>query len=130
MKKAIVIIIFLSIFSSGWGCNAPTFENLLDAIEQVESGGKNAVGDGGKAFGAYQIHKIYVDDVNRISKKNYSYADRNCKKKSREMVTIYLKHYGKGKSLIDMARIHNGGPRGHKKKCTVKYGEKVKKALR
>ena len=51
--------------------NAPLseygFEDLMDAIEQVESGGNaNAVGDGGAAIGAFQIHKIYVDDVNRI----------------------------------------------------------------
>ena len=39
-----------------------TFDDLLDAIEWVESkGDPAAIGDGGDAVGAYQIHKIYVD---------------------------------------------------------------------
>lgn len=106
-------------------------DNLLDAIRQVESGGRNVTGDGGKAHGAYQIHKIYVDDVNRIlGRKAYTYADRMDRKKSRQMVTVYLNHYGKGLSLIDKARIHNGGSRGHKKKATLKYAEKVRKAMK
>ena len=94
-----------------------SFDRLLDAIEQVESSGREKViGDGGNAHGAYQLHKIYVDDVNRIlGRKVYTYADRMNRQKSRQMVTIYLNHYGKGLSLIDKARIHNGGSTGHKK---------------
>jgi hypothetical protein len=30
-----------------------------------------------------------------------------------------------GKSLLDMARIHNGGPRGHRLKATQKYALKI-----
>ena len=37
----------------------------------------------------------------------------------------YLLHYGKGKSLIEKARIHNGGPCGDKKKATVCYARKI-----
>ena len=45
-----------------------TFDDLLDAIEWVESkGDANAIGDGGE-LGPYQLKKIYVDDVNRIRK--------------------------------------------------------------
>jgi len=97
-------------------------EDLLNAIEQVESGGdSNAVGDGGAAIGSFQIHKIYVDDVNRIliiwrDKLNeifanyhtlhpdpnniksfdfepYTYEDRYNKKHSRFMVFVYLTYY-------------------------------------
>ena len=47
--------------------SSATFEDLLDAIESVESGGNaNAVGDNNRAVGSFQIWKIYVDDVNRI----------------------------------------------------------------
>jgi len=103
---------------------------LLDAIRQVESGGRCVVGDSGKAVGVYQIHKVYVDDVNRIlCKKVYTYADRNDEAKSRKMVELYLTHYGKGKSQLDMARIHNGGPNGHKKQATLKYAEKIKSCM-
>ena len=106
-------------------------ERLLDAIRQVESsGGKYTVGDGGKAVGAYQLHKIYVDDVNRIAKTKYTYIDRMNEAKSRQMVRLYLAHYGKGLTLLDMARIHNGGPRGHKKDSTIGYAFKIERAMK
>jgi hypothetical protein len=110
-----------------------TFDNMLNGIELVESGGDPwAIGDGGEAVGSYQIHKIYVDDVNRILDKRmivhrdfpFTYKDRYDPKKSREMATIFLKHYGG--STEEMARKHNGGPQGHKKKATEKYWAKVK----
>ncbi|KKN71388.1 hypothetical protein LCGC14_0421100 [marine sediment metagenome] len=106
----------------------PTFDDLLDAICQVESGGRaDAVGDGGAAVGAYQIHQIYVDDVNRIMRiwsdkyqsyidngrltkavpvqidnedvYQFSYEDRRNEQKSRAMTSIYLNHYGTAERL-------------------------------
>ena len=118
----------------------PTFEDLLDAIEQVESGGDaDSVGDNGRAVGTMQIWKIYVDDVNRILGKNwYSYGDRGNREKSREMVTVYLRHYATAKRLgreptfEDMAAMHCAGPNGYLQKdelAVKKYLEKVKKEL-
>ena len=106
-----------------------TFEDLLDAIEWVESGGRWwAVGDDGKAVGAYQLHTIYVDDVNRIiCAKAFLYADRTDTVKARQMTAIYLKHYGG--TFEEMARKHNGGPQGHRKPETLAYWEKVKNRL-
>jgi len=106
-----------------------SFLDLLDAIEWVESkGDADAVGDNGNAVGAYQIWKIYVDDVNRIlGKKIFTYEDRWNKEKSRGMVATYLSHYGG--TFEEMARKHNGGPQGHKKESTKKYWEKVKERL-
>lgn len=123
-----------------------TFEDLLDAIEQVESGGDpNAIGDNGQAVGNFQIHKIYVDDVNRIEKTNhtskyyspnqYEYYHRENPYCSRSMVQIYLEHYatkkriGREPTFEDMARIHNGGPNGWKKESTKPYWQKVKREL-
>ncbi len=116
-----------------------SFDNLLDAIEWVESrGDADAVGDNGDAVGAYQIHKIYVDDVNRILIKAlreptlYSFDHRYDPEYSRMMVEIYLSHYGtyerlgRAATLEDMARIHNGGPNGWKKPSTEAYWELVK----
>ena len=106
-------------------------DKLLDAIRQIESsGGKFNVGDNGKAIGPYQLHKIYVDDVNRIYKTRYTYEDRKDEAKSRQMVTLYLAHYGKGLSQVQMSRIHNGGPRGHKKQATLKYAQKIEREMR
>jgi hypothetical protein len=104
-----------------------TFSDLLDAIEWVESKGDPwAVGDNGDAVGAYQIHEIYVRDVNRIGLlgHNFDFQDREDPVKSRKMVTIYLKHYGG--TFEEMARKHNGGPQGHKKESTKAYWLKVK----
>ena len=92
-----------------------TFDDLLDAIEWVESKGEaDAEGDWVQWFnretaffegeyrgiGSFQIHKIYVDDVNRILRNRnkdrheialqYTYDDRYNKAKSREMVRLYL----------------------------------------
>lgn len=108
-----------------------SFNDLLDAIATVESNNDpNAVGDKGEAIGVYQIHKIYVDDVNRILRyPAFSYADRQDARKSRSMASVYLRHYGKNKSIAAMARIHNGGPKGHKKKSTLQYWQKVRKVL-
>ncbi len=112
-----------------------TFGDLLDAIEWVESKGKvDAIGDDGAAVGAYQIHKIYVDDVNRIwedlfhdDAPVFAYSERTSRTMSRWMATIYLKHYGG--TFEEMARKHNGGPQGHKKESTKPYWEKVKARL-
>ncbi len=145
--------------------NSPTYEKMLDAIEQQESGGDpNAVCDDGCCVGAFQLTKIYVDDVNRIMKwqmKNwrkivedadsvgsfipakyndekiyaFDYADRWNKYKSELIVRIYLNHYATEKRLSriptyeDMARIHNGGPDGWKKKSTEAYWELIKARL-
>ena len=113
--------------------------NLLDAIEETESNGKaDAVGDNGKAVGSFQIHKIYVDDVNGFSSEKFTYEDRKDKVKSRKIVKLYLEHYGKayekktGKTATNevLARIHNGGPKGYNKEATKKYWNKIDKALK
>lgn len=119
-------------------------EKLLKSIKMVESNGnKNAKGDYDKknkeyrAIGSFQLWKIYVDDVNRISNKKFNYEDRYDENKSKEMVKIYLNHYGKryerltGKIATDevLSRIHNGGPNGWKKEATIKYWNKVKKEM-
>jgi hypothetical protein len=107
-------------------------DKLWAATIKVESNGKaDALGDGGKAIGIAQIHKICVDDINRIvSTPLYTYEDRLDPIKSREMWEIYLYHYGW--EVMDspekLSRIWNGGPTGYKKKSTLAYWEKVKKA--
>lgn len=125
-----------------------TFANLLDAMEYVESKGKaDAVGDGGAAVGSFQIHKIYVDDVNRIIAKrglrtpDFTYDDRLDPFKSRIMVTIYTEEYTdiragqifqntfKIERFEKAARNHNGGPWGWRKESTIAYWELVRARL-
>jgi hypothetical protein len=101
-------------------------ERLLDAIARIESHcDPNAVGDGGRALGAYQIHHIYWEDGTRLLGVDWPHRDATDLKKARRVVKAYLLHYGEGKSLIEMARIHNGGPCGYKKKATLPYARKI-----
>jgi hypothetical protein len=123
------------------GRDAFTFSDLLDAIEWVESKGKaDAVGDNGNAVGSFQIWKIYVDDVNRIlrlqgEEKTYFYRARQVRSSSREMVTIYLKHYGRESRIgrevtcVDMAAMHCAGPDGYRQMDEPKVKNYVKKVM-
>lgn len=138
-----IIIAVIAIIATN--CNAIELNSrLLNAICNVESNGNaSAVGDNGKAVGAYQIHKKYVTDVNRICKIKgfkirFTFADRYNSHKSRIMTAIYLDFYGKvyekkqGKIATAeiLAKIHNGGPNGWKKQATEKYWRKVEKRLK
>jgi len=137
MKKLFVVLLVAMFAMPVFAVNVD--ERLLDAIAIVESeNNDHAVGDNGNAVGRYQLWRTYVDDVNRISHKNFSYDDRRDPVKAREMVRIYLRHYGRvyerrtGKQATSevLARIHNGGPRGYQKTATLKYWMKIQKALK
>ena len=113
---------------------------LLHALKMAESGNRSrAIGDGGKAVGVLQLHKVYVDDANRIiGKKVYTYADRYDVKKSEEMTKVVLTHYGKcyerktGKRCTDevLARIHNRGYSRWNDKLGERYWKRVQKFLK
>lgn len=105
---------------------------LLRAIIMVESkGAHNLVGDRGKAVGILQIHKIMVDDVNRIKGVDmYSYEDRLDPDKSIEMYYVYMNHYCENETDEIKARRWNGGPKGDRKESTAKYWRKVEHQLR
>ncbi len=105
-------------------------ERLLDAIAQVESrSDPNAVGDGGRAIGVYQIHRPYWQDGTRILGVDWAYRDAADPVKARQVVRAYLRHYGRDRGLLEMARIHNGGPKGHEKKSTRDYARKIEAIL-
>ena len=108
-------------------------DGMLDAIRIVETGGlrdpNNAVGDNGRAIGAYQIHYAYWKDaVDYDPSIGGKYSDCKDPKYARRIVRSYLSRYvPKGGWNIDtVSRIHNGGPKGHNKSATRKYAEKVK----
>jgi hypothetical protein len=120
----------------------PDIERLIDCLEAVETGGtpeaeRDAVtGDGGAALGRLQIHRIMVDECNRIMRRAvWTYADRSDRQKSRDMCGVYLRHWGErlpapirtngGKMLLALARLWNGGPQGWLKPQTVGYSRKV-----
>ena len=129
------------------------FSDLLDAIEQEESGGNpNAVCPNGCCVGAYQITRDCVDHVNGILRGNsawasdvqYTYEDRWDRAKSRSMTETYIDFLSKKQINADpqlssycpllvwfemAARIHKGGPDGWEKADTIPYWERIKKRL-
>jgi hypothetical protein len=105
-------------------------ELLLDAIATAESHNNCRVtGDGGEAAGPYQIHRAYWADGTKFLHVNWSYKQASDPAKAREVVRAYLLHYGQGCDLLEMARIHNGGPNGHKKQCTLEYSRRIARIL-
>lgn len=116
--------------------------DLIEAIIYVESrGNDSAIGDRGKAVGCLQIHPILVREVNRILRRNdiplvYTLEDRYNREKSIEMFNIIAEQYEccEDYTFVDyaekVARRWNGGPRGDKKRATIKYWNKVNNQLK
>ena len=64
MKKLILLIIFAPIINVEAEVN---LKEISDVLKQVETlGNTKSIGDGGKAYGVLQIHKIYVDEVTNV----------------------------------------------------------------
>jgi hypothetical protein len=117
--------------------NSLTIMTLIQALILVESNNNDrAVGDDGLAYGCLQIHKIYVEDVNRIlGEDKYVHVDAFDRHDSIDMFITYTSHYatytrlGREPTPEDFVRIHNGGPNGWKKPATKKHWNKVKDIL-
>ena len=105
---------------------------LLDAMYTVESNrGKITVGDNGKAIGPYQIWREYWHDAVEFDKTiGGKYEDCMNKAYAEKIVRAYWKRYApKGATIEQLARIHNGGPQGHKRTATLKYWNKIVKEM-
>ena len=136
----LVIYTFLCVLTALSVNAVEVSDKLLLALKMAESGCKSdAIGDNGKAVGILQLHKVYVDDANRIVGYNrYSYSDRYDVRKSEEMTRIVLTHYGKhyerktGKRCTDemLARIHNRGYSQWNDRLGERYWKRVQKFLK
>jgi len=109
-------------------------DDLLDAIRFVESGDREIVpdGDGGKAIGPYQIWRVYWLDACEYDPSLKTRGYEACREEAyaRRVVIAYMSRYGRGKSAEGLARIHNGGPKGHRKSATVEYWAKVRREMK
>jgi hypothetical protein len=106
-------------------------EAFWKALHQVETSGRFGAikGDGGAALGGLQIHRAYHADsgvpgpYEQVS--DLSYA--------RKVATAYFKRHApeawERGDVITLARIHQGGPRGHHKAATLAYSRKVVAAM-
>ena len=113
---------------------------VLALIMQESGGNDHAIGDHGASHGPLQIQKECIMDVNRYRKskgwKQFKFPE-DCydRQKAEACLIIYTRIYanekrvGRPPTLEDYARIWNGGPNGYKKQATLKYWDKLKKAL-
>jgi hypothetical protein len=109
------------------GARSPT-RNLL---EGSASGGKWPWADSelrqraGAALGPLQIHRGFHRD-SRVPGPYERVADLAY---ARKVATAYYKRYAPGAwergDVVALARIHQGGPRGHQKAATLPYARKV-----
>ena len=110
---------------------AMNLNNLITALMIVESAGNDhAIGDNGRALGPLQIHRGVVLDVNRITGSNYRHSEMTNRVAARAVCEAYLRHYGRGKTTEQQARIWNGGPTGDRKPVTLAYWRRVQRNLK
>ncbi len=106
-------------------------DKFFRAIHTVETSGRTGaiVGDGGRALGPYQIHRAYWAD----SRVGGQYEQVAHEPYARRVVTAYLTRYAReaiaNGDLETLARIHNGGPRGHQRATTLNYWHRVRRHL-
>ena len=109
--------------------------SLLNAIRRVETGGhpnggRDTRGDGGRSLGPYQIQRSYWRDAGMPG----SYGQVRDRRYAERVMRSYWERYcpralARG-DLETLARVHNGGALGARKRSTVAYWHKVRKELR
>lgn len=109
---------------------------MLDGIRAVESGGERypafAVGDGGRSLGPYQISYGFWRDAAAFKPELAEGTWAMCliEEYAEKVVLAYwAKHAPDMPSWENLARIHNGGPRGHGRAETAAYWRKVEKQI-
>lgn len=102
---------------------------LLSALIQIESGGNDLAKGRHGELGALQIKPILVRDVNRIMGTHYAHGQVTNRAIASFIAKSYLAHYGRNLSDESLARIWQGGPKGHRKTSTRAYARRVMREL-
>ena len=109
---------------------------LLTAMCEVESNGDcSKIGKVGE-LGCYQIRECFwIDALEHDPSIGGEYEDVIDREYAEKCIHAYWDRYATEKRLgrpvtdKDRARMHNGGPKGHKKTSTIKYWNKIQKVL-
>ena len=140
----LILSLFVAAAASGQGYLISQEE--FSAIQGAESGGcrdpLNAVGDSGTSIGPYQITRGYFSDAASFNpsllnggKTWESTKGPGSLEFSQMVMQSYSNRYctearlGREPTFDDFARMHNGGPNGHRNPNTLMYLEKVKSFL-
>ena len=137
--KYCAIIVFLTIVATLEGSETGKVSRhvkLLAAMCEVESNGDcSKIGKVGE-IGCYQIRECYwIDALEHDPSIGGEYEDVIDREYAEKCIYAYWDRYATEKRLgrpvtdEDRAKIHNGGPNGHKKDATMKYWNKIKKEL-
>jgi len=110
---------------------------ILETLRAVETGGERdpdrAVGDSGKAIGAFQVWRVYWVDACEYdpSLRARGYQAVTDREYAERVVIAYLSRYARDWSIDTIARIHNGGPAGatKRRKATDGYAAKARRAF-
>ena len=139
----ILTMLFVGTFSAFAGNNLDSdavdssqsdyWENVMNAIIQVESGG-NSKAKSGSSVGAMQITPLLVAECNNIlrsrrSKKRYKLSDRLSVKKSKEMFLLIQSKCNPLRNIEQAIRSWNGGIH-YSVKRTQRYLERVLKVMK
>lgn len=126
MKTSIFVFFTMSLQTLA-ATISPAF---LDRLALVESGRDDAaINEAEDAHGRFQIRAAYLADANHVLGTAFDLGDMHNKELAEKVVRAYLLHYGDameretGRTATeeDLARIHNGGPRGWAKDSTSDY---------
>lgn len=141
MLRPVLVALLLACAAS----SQHSWRSTLDALKLVETGSRSGVGvkgDRGNALGPLQIWKAYHQDAAERDRSLTSYQlCLTSRAYSERVVRAYMRRYAPAAAarlkagtatLADVqrvARIHNGGPRGYRKRATLGYWRKVQAAL-
>ena len=123
MKRALLLLALAAT------AHAAPPDSFWRALPLVESSGRTTgpiLGDGGAALGPLQIHRGFHAD-SRVAGDYSRVADLDY---SKRVATAYFKRWAPtawaAGDVEVLARVFNGGPRGHLKSATKSYGVRVK----
>lgn len=118
-----------------YNCRLLNEPNFFAAIRTEESyDGKVLVGDGGLSNGPYHITRAYWADACEQGNVEWDYDTLvNSRPHCEQIMVWYFQRYCpdalKRASLKTLARIHNGGPKGHRKTATLEYWRRIQKHM-
>ena len=102
---------------------------FLARLAALESGGDDGALGACGGVGRYQIREDYLADGNAAAGTSYALEEMRDPEKAARIVAAYLERYGaaferragRAPTAEELARIHNGGPRGAESPRTLAY---------